>query len=270
MFTLLKQPFFGRFMVKWINPLAEEQKKDWQPLRFASKSGGELRALYAKAHTPEAKATIVLAHPMGKEAKGFFLKTDYPERLRREGYHLFVFDFNGFGESSMGSFAFYEDVVAASVAAKGLFPELPLGYHGVSLGGQWATIAFADPAHLIDFAIVESAATSLPEFWKQFPAADKALKIMKLLAPRFARKVHMIERIKGARGLQRLLFIYTEADEWMPVEMGQRFQQNSPLPAELWTVPDAKHAQIHRSEHKEVYSERIFRFYEECLAVPKA
>ncbi|MDX2283358.1 MAG: alpha/beta hydrolase [Bacteroidia bacterium] len=262
MYKLLKQPFFGRFMVHWANPLSPEQQAEWNSLRISSRSGASLQVLYAQAQTPEPRAVIVLGHPMGKEAKGYFLKTPYPAQLRAAGYHVLVFDFNGFGESGMGSFSFFEDVVAATRAAGELFPDLPVGYHGVSLGGMWATIAFADPLHPIDFAIVESAAVSLPEFWKHFPVARQALAVMRVLMPGYARKIHMVERIREARGLKQLLLIYTEADEWIPASAGAQFRERSPVPAELWTVPDAKHAQIHRSAHQAAYYDRIFRFFE--------
>lgn len=53
-------------------------------------------------------------------------------------------------------------------------PSIPIGYFGISPGGQMATIAFADETHKYDFAIIESAATGLDEFWIHFPTACKS------------------------------------------------------------------------------------------------
>ncbi|HWK05870.1 MAG TPA: alpha/beta hydrolase [Puia sp.] len=259
MYKLLKRPFFGRFMVKWQSPLSEEQKPEWQTITTQSKSGGTIRGLFTNALS--AKATIVLGHPMGKEAKGYFIKNGYTDLLKRNGYNVLIFDINGFGESTHGNFSYFEDIVAIGITAKSLTPDLPIGYHGISLGGQWATIAFADEAHKYDFAIIESAATSLDEFWITFPAAYKALKVLNFFLPKFRKKILMIERIKEIKHLKSLLLIYSKADDWTPMEMGERFKANSPVATELWTVDTAKHASIMKSEEKIAYQEKIVSYF---------
>lgn len=97
-----------------------------------------------------------------------------------------------------------------------------------------------------------SVPTTLEEFWVRFPLAHRALELIGLVAPAFARSVRMVERIKEAQGQSRL-FIYSETDDWGPVSMGQRFQRNSPVPAELWTVAQGQHAQLMKSPHHAAY-----------------
>jgi hypothetical protein len=261
MYRLLKKPFFGRFMVKWQNPLTPEQQKDWQPLQTQSKSGGTIYGLFAKALTDKVKATIVLGHPMGKEAKGYFLKNGYTELLRKNGYNTLVFDINGFGESTHGNFSYFEDIVAIGIEASKLTPNIPIGYFGISLGGQWATIAFADETHKYDFAIIESAATSLDDFWINFPIAYRTLKVLNIFLPKYKKKIKMEERIKEAKRLKSLLLIYSNIDDWTPVSMGKIFKTNSSVPTELWTVENAKHATIMKSEHKEEYEQKIINYF---------
>ena len=261
MYKFLKKPFFGRFMVKWQTPLTPEQQKEWQTVQTKSKSGGLIHGLFAKALTAQTKATIVLGHPMGKEAKGYFLKHGYTDLLRKNGYNTLVFDMNGFGESTHGNFSYFEDIVAIGIEASKLTPDIPIGYFGISLGGQWATIAFADETHQYDFAIIESAATSLDEFWINFPTAYKTLKLLNVLLPKYKRKIKMQERIKEAKNLQSLLLIYSATDDWTPVHMGEIFKANSPVPAELWTVKNAKHAAIMKSEHKAEYEKKIIDYF---------
>jgi Serine aminopeptidase, S33 len=264
-FKILKQPFFGQFMVKWRSPLSPEQQSEWQKHEISSKSGATLQALYAKSNTEKAKATIVLAHPMGKEAKGYFIKYGYTDLLRQNGYNVFVFDINGFGESTIGNFSFFEDIIAACKKAKSLTPHLPLGYHGISLGGQMSTIAFTDPAHSVDFAIIESAATTLEEFWIMFPTAYKTLKLLYLFVPNYKRKIRMIDRIKEIKNLQSILFIYSNTDDWTPTSMGQRFHENCPVPSTLWTVPEAKHAMITKSDYKIQYQQKILDYFQSSI-----
>src|SRR5215212_7086930 len=263
MYKLIKGPFFGRFMVKWQNPLTGEQQKDWQKVVTKSKSGGTIHGLFAKAISGHAKATIVLGHPMGKEAKAYFLKNGYTDLLRKNGFNTLVFDINGFGESTHGNFSYFDDIVAIGLEASRLTPDIPIGYHGISLGAQLAIIAFTDETHAYRFAIIESAATSLDEFWIRFPAAYKTLKILNFFLPKFKRKVRMIDRIKDIRHLQSLLLIYSKSDDWTPVEMGWRFKDRSPVSTELWVVDNAKHAAIIKSEHRAEYEKKILDYFNE-------
>ncbi len=260
LYKLLKKPFFGNFMVKWRNPLSENEQKDWQQIKVQSKSGGTIFGLFSRVNN--AKATIVLGHPMGKEAKGYFIKNGYTDLLRNNGYNVLIFDINGFGESSHGNFSYFEDIIAISIKAKELTPELQIGYHGISMGGQWATISFTDNSHCYDFAIIESAATTLDEFWIHFPIPYKVLKISNIFLPRYKQRIKMIDRIKEAKKLKSVLFIYSASDAWTTVSMGERFQKNCPVDAEIWTVEDAKHAMIMKSRHKDAYEQKILDYFD--------
>lgn len=259
-YQFLKYPFFGRFMVKWRSPLTADQNLQWSRHETKSNSGGNLKILFSKSQATHPKGTIVLGHPMGKEAKGYFIKRGYTQLLLANGFHVVVFDINGFGESSFGNFSFHDDIVAAGLYAKKLMPDLPIGYFGISLGGQYGTLAFTQDHHPYQFAIVESAATSLDEFWKQFRFAYQMLLLLNWLLPRYSKKIKMIDRIKEAKHLKGLLLIYSKTDAWVPVEMGEKFLKNSPVPTELWLVDDAPHAAIMESPHSTAYRAKIVSF----------
>ena len=64
-------------------------QKNWTEFSVLSKSGATLSGLYAITDNP--KATIVLGHPMGKEAKGYFLKNGYTDLLLSNGYNVVIF-----------------------------------------------------------------------------------------------------------------------------------------------------------------------------------
>jgi predicted alpha/beta-fold hydrolase len=264
LFKYLKKPFFGKYMVQWINPMTAVEKEKWTSHQIASKSGGKIATLFSK--TPlETKATIILGHPMGKEAKGFFIKNGYADLYKNNGFDVVLFDFNGFGESSCGNFSFFEDIVAVSQFAKNKNPNLPVLYHGVSLGGQMSTIAYADKAHTIDYGIIESAANSLEEFWLSYPSAYRFLKLFYIFVPKYRKKLLMIERIKEAVNVKSLLFIYSHTDKWTPVWMGEKFKENSPVPSELWTVEEAKHTRIMDSKHQSAYKSKILDYFNQSL-----
>ena len=222
-----------------------------------------IRGLIGRTTAPVSKAVIVMGHPMGKEAKGYFIKHGYTDWLRQHGYHTLVFDINGFGESTCGSFNFYEDILAVGAEAARRFPDVPVGYFGVSLGAQWATLAFTDEAHPYRFAILESPPSTLEEFWVNFPPAYAALRTMGLLAPRYARRMNTLNRVKEVKHLRSLLLIYSQSDRWTPVSMGERYRERAPVPTELWLVEQAEHAQIMKSDHRAAYQKKILAFFDE-------
>lgn len=261
MYKLLKKPMFGRFMVKWQNPLTPESQKEWQKIQAKSKTGGTIYGLFAKAVTDQEKATIVLGHPMGKEAKGYFLKNGYTQLLRENGFNTLIFDINGFGESTNGNFSYFEDILAIGNEALKLTPHLPIGYFGISLGGQWATVSFAYDTHPFEFAIVESAATTLEDFWIKYPIPYKLLKAFYFFFPKYKKEYNMQERIKEAKKLKSLLLIYSKSDDIATVAMGRVFHNNSPVPTELWTVENANHASLMKSKHKAEYENKIVSFF---------
>lgn len=267
LYKFLKRPFFGSYMVKWRNPIPAEAQAEWQPVSTKSTTGGRIVGLFRRTTWAQAKATIVLGHPMGKEAKGYFIKHGYTDLLLGQGFNVLVFDINGFGESSHGNFSYFDDILAIGLLAQNLTPDLPIGYHGISLGGQWAVMTFADARHPYRFAIVESAATSLDEFWRRFPSAHRVLRVMNWLMPRYAKQIRPIDRIAEAQHLQSILWIYSETDDWTPLDMGKRLHAATRLPSELWTVPAAEHAGIMKSAHRAEYEAKILAYFHQSLSL---
>ena len=265
LYKILKFPFFGSYMVRWKNPLSENEMKDWKRVTVKSKSGGTIEGLFLETMAENPHATIVLGHPMGKEAKGYFIKRGYHDFLKDYNYNVLIFDFNGFGESSHGSFSYHEDIIAIGKMAQKLAPELPIGYHGISLGAMWATIAFTDKGHPYKFAIIESAATTLEEFWKRFPVAYRMLKVLNFILPKYRKHINMVERIKETKIVTTLLFIYSRDDEWVDFEMSKKYLNNCPVKSELWSVDNAKHAEIVKSKSREDYFKKMVVFYDESL-----
>jgi fermentation-respiration switch protein FrsA (DUF1100 family) len=79
----------------------------------------------------------------------------------------------------------------------------------------------------------------------------------------------MIDRIAELNRIQSLLLIYSETDDYTPVSMGLRFKNKSNVPAELWTVKNAEHAKIIKSEHRAEYEQKLTTFIETCLRTYK-
>ena len=245
LYRWLKAPFFGKYRKPWIFPQVENTQ-DWEKLTIASGSNARLAALFGPALARPAAGNVLLAHPMGADAKGFFLKDGHARFLRDNGFNVLLFDFNGFGESQEGNFSYMEDVLAAGRELRRLAPGLPAAVVGTSFGGAWALCALSRPGHGFSTAVIEGAFTTLKEFWRRYPLANLVLTAISTLLPKLEQSLRPIAQIRSVQGLRRILFVYGESDRAAPVEMGERLFRACNLPQSdrfLWKIPQARHTQ---------------------------
>ncbi len=266
-YALLKKPFFGRYQKPWRWP-QQVDRTGWVPIQFDNGRGTRLAGLYGPA-TSEAKGNVVCAHPMGTDAKGFFLKQGHADMLRSHGYNVLLFDFNGFGESENGDFLYPLDVIAAGRELRARAPGLPLGVIGLSFGAAWLLCALAEEGHGFQAAVAESAFTTLEEFWRRYPVAYAVLMVTSKLMPRLAVRLRPVVRIGAVSGVNSLLLIHGDRDQVTPPEMGERFAAACALPPErrsLWIAPGGEHTKS-RAAGPEAYDERVLRCLDEGLGL---
>jgi uncharacterized protein len=217
---ILRKPFFGRFEVPWIWP-QEEDQRSWDRVSFKNPSGTSLAGLWGPAHG-EAIGTLVLAHPMGKAAKGFWLKQGHAKLFRRSGLNVLAFDSNGFGESPAASFDYPADILAAGLWAQSRTPELNVGLVGASFGACWGLCAMAREGSPYKLAVLEAAFPTLPEFWKHYPLAHAVLRASQIVWPKMERRLRPEGEAPKVLGHPSVLLIYGDKDKYTPPEHGQR------------------------------------------------
>ncbi|TAG01406.1 MAG: alpha/beta hydrolase [Betaproteobacteria bacterium] len=256
---LLRKPFFGRFEVPWVWPVEEDQTS-WERVSFTNPSGASLSGLWGAA-LDEAIGTLVLAHPMGKAAKGFWLKQGHASLFRRSGLNVLVFDANGFGESPATSFDYPADILAAGQWAQSRTPKLNVGLVGASFGAGWGLCALARAGSPFKLAVLEAAFPTLPEFWKHYPVAQAALKTSKIVWPSLERKLRPEAEAPKALGHPSVLLIYGEKDKYTPPEHGQRLMRafGSAADTQLLVLPDVEHTFAYR-DAADAYTARVIPF----------
>lgn len=264
-YRLFKKPFFGRFVRPWRWPEDVDQSQ-WRRLSIDSGSGARISALLASAHTAEAKGAVLMAHPMGVAAKGFWMKYGHAELLRQAGYHVMLFDLNGFGESSSSTMDFPLDVVAAGQALQAQYPDLPVAVLGASMGAAMSLCAMAQPAHPFKAAVLESAFPTLLHFWSRYPIPRLGIQLSKILYPAGERRLRPTHAAQRLMGRPSLLLIYGEADEFTPVEDGQLLCQalQGKTPTEFWQVPGAEHTHAYAAQPND-YAQRVIGFLDRHL-----
>jgi uncharacterized protein len=217
---ILRKPFFGRFEVPWVWPQEEEQRS-WERVSFRNTAGASLAGLWGSAHG-KAIGTLVLSHPMGKAAKGFWLKHGHASLFRRSALNVLAFDANGFGESAAASFDYPADILAAGLWAQSRAPELNVGLVGASFGAGWGLCAMAREGSPYKLALLEAAFPTLPEFWKHYPAAQAVLKASQIVWPAMERRLRPEGEAPKVLRNPSVLLIYGDEDKYTPPEHGQR------------------------------------------------
>jgi uncharacterized protein len=256
---ILRKPFFGRFDVPWVWPKEEEQRS-WERVSFRNASGASLAGLWGFAHG-EAIGTLVLAHPMGKAAKGFWLKQGHANLFRRSAFNVLAFDANGFGESTATSFDYPADILAAGLWAQSRTPELNVGLVGASFGAGWGLCSMARVGNPFKAAVLEAAFPTLPEFWKHYPLAHAVLRASQFVWPRLERSLRPESEAAKVLGRPSVLLIYGDMDKYTPPDHGQRLLRafSGVADARIAVLPGVDHTFAYR-DAADAYKAQVLPF----------
>jgi len=261
---LLRKPFFGRFEVPWEWPSNANQAA-WERVAFGSPNGARLAGLWGAAEG-DARATLVLAHPMGKAAKGFWLRHGHAGLFRDAGFNVLAFDANGFGESEPASFDYPADILAAGLWAQDRQPALPVGLVGASFGAGWGLCSMARPGSPYRAAVLEAAFPTLPEFWRHYPVAYATLRVSQVVWPSIEAKLRPEREAAKVMGNPSVLLVYGDQDKYTPPEHGKRLVRafGDAARTELCIVPGVGHTYAYR-DAAETYAARVVSFLREAL-----
>ncbi len=271
-YQVFKKPFFARFMKPWRWP-DNVDKQQWLPLQIASNSGAKISALLARAHLNKgqqhkAKGAVLMCHPMGVVAKGFWMKYGHAEMLRNAGYHVMVFDLNGFGESVSTTMDYPLDVLAAGLELQHQFPELPVAVMGASMGAAMGVCAMAQSNHPFKVAVLESAFPTLLHFWRRFPVPKLGIQLSKLIYPKGERSLRPLHAAQHLVGKPKVLMIYGEADIYTPVKDGKLLFDvlKNKTQVDFWQVPKAEHTHAYRAA-PDAYQKTVIAFLDRHLRI---
>ena len=260
-----KKPFFGQFQVPWRWP-DNAVPEDWRRVQIKSGSGSLLSGLLGRCEG-EAKGAVLMAHPMGAAAKGFWVRNGHAQLLRDAGYHVLAFDLNGFGESTNTNMDYPLDVLAAGQYLDKLFPKLNVAVMGASMGGAMSICAMSEEGHPFKAAIIESAFPTLLDFWSRYPLPSLALKFSKIIYPPGERKLRPLLAAKSLKGEPPMLLIYGNGDVYTPPRDGEKLLKalNEKTQAEFWVAQGAEHTHAYRQQPQE-YAKRVLTFLNKELA----
>ncbi len=261
---LLRKPFFGRFEVPWTWPSADESSK-WERATFKNPCDVQLVGLWGPAKC-KAIGTLVLSHPMGKAAKGFWLRNGHADLFRRSGFHVLLFDANGFGESEPASFDYPADVLAAGLWAQTRTPDHPIGLVGASFGAGWGLCSMARAGSPFRAAVLEAVFPTLPDFWRHYPFAYATLKISQLVWPSLEKNLRPEREASKLIGNPSVLLLYGDRDKYTPPAHGQRLMKSMQQTAkvQMCVFPGVDHTFAYR-DAREDYVSHVIPFLSDAL-----
>lgn len=259
LYDCLKKPFFGRFMKPWRWPVGVAHDQ-YTPVVINSRSGAALQALVRSAGA-DARGAVVLAHPMGLTAKGFWLKYGHADAFAERGWHVVVFDFNGFGESPSGNLDYPGDLIAVGTYSRRRFTDCPIVVVGASFGAMHALEAVSEAGQPFDAAVAEAAAPTLSDFWRHYRFTYIVLQVLRVLYPALERSLNPVYQLARAEKLPPLLLVHSKSDKWAPPKCGDRIEAAASKHARVqrWTVEQAEHTHALRDARAGYLSE-VFAF----------
>jgi pimeloyl-ACP methyl ester carboxylesterase len=261
---LLRKPFFGRFEVPWTWPSDDEAAR-WERVALRSGNGARLAGIWGAAEGV-AQATLVLAHPMGKAAKGFWLRHGHAALFRRSGFHVFAVDANGFGESEPASFDYPADFLAAGQWAQARTPALPVGLVGASFGAGWGLCSMARAGSPYRAAVLEGLFPTLPDFWRHYPVAYATLRASQVVWPSMERNLRPEREAARLLGKPPMLLLYGGEDIYTPPAHGERMMKalDGAASAAMHVFPGIGHTYAYR-DAADAYASRVIPFLQQAL-----
>jgi fermentation-respiration switch protein FrsA (DUF1100 family) len=235
-----------------------------EKVTFDSASGGSLSGWFI---SPDSNcATVILLHGVGANRLSMLGRARF---LYDAGYHVFMFDFQGHGESHGDhvTFGYLEklDVQAAIAYTKSVRPNSPVAVLGVSLGGAAAILGA--PNLDVDAVIVEAV----------YPTIERALTnrlrlyvggLAELIAPVFLIQLNLrlgfgpdelrpIDRI-AALDAPLFLIVGTADHKTYETESHGLFAV-ARAPKQSWFIEGAAHEDFHRYARAD-YEKRVIAF----------
>jgi len=213
----------------------------YEPVRFEASDGIQLTGWWLPAKEP-VKGTVVHFHG---NAQNMSTHVQFADWLPEQGYHLFVFDYRGYGASqgTPSRKGLIRDGVAALEQAAS-FPDFtpPLLVWGQSLGGTVALQSLIHADVTAEAILIDSTFTGYgdiaAEKMRQFPWWLQPLRLFRplLISGGFNAK-DAIPNIIGTR----MAFLHGQNDRVIPPHHSKTLHALAPQGTPLLIVPDAGH-----------------------------
>jgi uncharacterized protein len=253
---------------------------DYEEVDFEATDAIVLKGWFVKAKADndfhkKKYPVIIISHGLGASKSDF---TDFSSKLVERGYHVFLFDFRGHGESKgrRTSLGYQEqrDLLAAIDYIKKREDVIKekIGLYGFSMGAAVSILTAAKHKN-VQVIVSDSSYTSLKEegehvlrsFYRlpAFPFEYFMTWAYNLFFMTDVEKISPLDNIAALSPIP-VFIIGGEKDEMMPASFAKRLFKNAKDPKSLWIIPGARHGEtLYRAGDD--YPKRVGSFFDQYL-----
>jgi uncharacterized protein len=250
----------------------EQLGLDYADIYFHSADGTKLHGWFFPAKTQTVKGTFIQFHGNAQNISTHFRSLVW---VIEHGYHLFTFDYRGFGRSEgrVSLSGSLDDVLAAIVQARRLASSeagKKLILYGQSLGGALVlyTIGTMNDRHDIAVVIADSAFSSYQGLAREKLASQWPSFLFQpftyvLVSDRYAPQ-HVLAEISPVP----LLVIHGDRDEIIPIHHGQWIYDHAMAPKWFWMLEGVGHIQVMSPPYSQ-YRKVLLDFLDQLASASK-
>lgn len=220
---------------------------EYEDIWFEADDGTRLHGWLLPAQVDDPHGTVVFAHGNAQNISSHILNVHW---LVSEGFHVFVFDYRGFGKSEGKPTipGVHKDMAAAletAAALPAVDPERIVVF-GQSLGAAVALTTVAeheagpDPRGIaVDSPFASWRGIGREKFGAFFATWPLQIPLSWTISDAFS----PIDRVAGLSPVP-LLVMVGDRDEVIPPHHGRELYEQAGEPKELWEVPEVGHSQV--------------------------
>lgn len=246
------------------------QKQSFQDMTLTSFDDLKLKGYFLEAKQPTNKLVIFAHGYLGHGKQMGLFGQYYYEQL---GYHIFMPDLRGHGESEGAYYGFgwhdRLDLIGwTDLLIDKLGEDTDIIYHGLSMGA--ATVLMASGETLppqVKAMIADSPYSDVYQLFEYqmdrmfhlpaFPLLDLTSVITDIKADYTLKEASALKQVTKAQ--VPILYIHGENDTFVPTDMTRELAEHTSSPHIVWTVPHANHGEAFVLE-KESYIQNIQTF----------
>jgi fermentation-respiration switch protein FrsA (DUF1100 family) len=247
---------------------------DYTEVDFASRADGvPLKGWFVPAAGGNKGLTVIMAHGYrNNRAQQNVPGLQVAERLSKEGFDLFMFDFRGHGESggkfvSVGQHEMKDLLGAIDWVRQQGTPGQPVALLGFSMGASTSLMAAAaEPA--VAGVVADSPFSNLYEYlqenlsvWSNLPNFPFTPTILAIMPPLLDVDPKAVDPRSAVDDIypRPILFIHSVEDGSIPYTESERMWQRHPDRFQFWKADSGDHVRVFKTSPEE-YMERVTAF----------
>jgi len=244
----------------------------YEDIDFHSADGTKLHGWFFPAKTQTVKGTFIQFHGNAENISTHFRSLVW---VIEHGYHLFTFDYRGYGrsEGQVSMAGAVDDALAAIVQAR-RFSASEAGTklipYGQSLGGALLLYVAGTMKDRQDIAVViaDSAFSSYQALAREKLASHWLTFLLQPLAYVLVSDRYAPQHVLAEISPVPLLIIHGDGDELVPVHHGQRIYDRAKAPKWFWKLAGVGHIQSMAPRYGQ-YRQTLLDFLDQLASVPK-